>query len=47
MPDTLGQPAARRAVEKDAFVTFSFEPALRLAGTPTSIVRSREDASHF
>jgi hypothetical protein len=40
MPDTLGQPTARRAVEKDAFVTFSFEPALRLAGTPTIVVRS-------
>jgi hypothetical protein len=28
-------------------VTFSFEPALRLAGTPTIVVRSREDASQF
>jgi len=28
-------------------VTFSFEPALRLAGTPTIVVRSSEDASQF
>jgi hypothetical protein len=34
-------------LKKDTFVTFSFEPAWRLAGTPTIVVRSREDASQF
>jgi hypothetical protein len=32
-------------LEKDSLMTFSFEPVLQLAGTPTVVVRSLDDAT--
>jgi hypothetical protein len=44
-PGHLAKPTRVRAVEKDARMTFSFEPALQLVGTPTVVVRSLDDAT--